>query len=316
MDTKIDYKKVWLLIPALSLTIFTIVIYLLMSPQEIEIFSNQILYRSRPISGELSTLIKLQILRMKLFEVAFIAQLVLTIFFGLKHLIKLKEKVVAFYSYILKRKLSNITMPLLFLWFSGIAAMISNIIAYNIVTDSPYILALPFIIHSTALLGILYGKHQGEYTLDNKNKTQLKAVLITQEENNTKLGSNYDELYVNMTRLLKKEQVFKDTDLRLNDLAMMLGSNRTYVSRLINHRTNSNFSDYINSYRIVYAKKLLSSQEEEQLTLDEVALESGFSSLSSFYRVFTKMENTSPAKYRAEQATMIQSSKVSSLKTS
>lgn len=42
----------------------------------------------------------------------------------------------------------------------------------------------------------------------------------------------------------------------------------------------------------------MSSENAEHLTLDEIALKSGFSSQSSFYRVFMKIEGTSPAKYR------------------
>lgn len=106
-----------------------------------------------------------------------------------------------------------------------------------------------------------------------------------------------------MEHLLKKEQIFRNSDLKLNDLASLLGTNRTYVSRLINNKENSNFCDYINSHRIKYAKQLLSSTQKcEQMSLEDIALEAGFSSQSSFYRVFTNIEGTTPAKYRKENA--------------
>ena len=116
------------------------------------------------------------------------------------------------------------------------------------------------------------------------------------------MGDKYDQLYERMVYLLEKEQIFKNADLRLNDLATKLCTNRTYVSQLINNRANSNFCDYINSYRIIYAKEELTSKESSHLTLGEIALKSGFSSQSSFYRLFMKFEGTTPAKYRAEQA--------------
>ena len=85
---------------------------------------------------------------------------------------------------------------------------------------------------------------------DQKEKKDESEVLV----------SIYDELYEQMEQILKKEQIFRNYDLRLNDLASHLGTNRTYVSMLINNKENSIFCDYINSHRIKYVKQLLSSQ--------------------------------------------------------
>lgn len=304
-DIKIDYRWVWILIPAFALALFSAIIYLLMSPQEIDIFTHEILYHNRPQNEEYSTLINLQLLRMDIFKIIFTIEVLLATFYGLRYIKQFNKKVMAFYSDVQHREVSNIRCTLLFLLITAIVSSISNIFGKDFFVDNPYLLAIPSITHSVALFGVSYAGYKQFFSIRELIQDQLPLCDNEpyQEENKDEsevLDSLYDELHERMEHLLKEEQIFRNSDLRLNDLASHLGTNRTYVSRLINNKENSNFCDYINSHRIKYAKQLLSSQKSEQMTLDEIALKAGFSSKSSFYRVFTKMEETSPAKYMKE----------------
>lgn len=276
-----------------------------MSPKEIHVFTHEILYHNSPQSQDYSTLINLQILRMDIFKIIFTAEVVLATFYGLRYIKQFNKKVMAFYSDVQHREVSNIRCTLLFLLITAIVSSISNIFGKDFFVDNPYLLSIPSIAHSVALFGVSYAGYKQSFSIRELIQDQLPLCNneTDQEENKDEsevLGSLYDDLYERMEHLLKEEQIFRNSDLRLNDLASHLGTNRTYVSRLINNKENSNFCDYINSHRIKYAKQLLSSQESEQMTLDEIALKAGFSSKSSFYRVFTKMEETSPAKYMKE----------------
>ena len=300
-DIQIDYKWSWILIPAFMLSLFSGIIYLMMSPYEIEVFNNEILYHNRPQTGGYSQLIRLQLLRMELFKVIFTIEVILTVIFGLRHIKKFNEKVFDYYSDVKDRELSNIKLTLLFLVITAIISMISGFIGKGFFVDNPLLLALPSITHSLALFGVCYVGYKQHFSIEDLFKDQLQPVdkkHQVEDEENVFTDSKYDELYEKMEHLLKIEQIFKEPDLRLHDLAYKLGTNRTYASQLINNKVNSNFCDYINSHRITFAKKVLSSDDENQSTLDEVALKSGFSSQSSFYRVFMKMEGISPSKYR------------------
>lgn len=310
-DTEINYKWSWILIPAFSLALFSATLYILMSPKEIEIFTNEVLYHNRPSSGNYSTLIKLQIVRTELFKVFFTIEVILTIFYGLRLIKRFNKKVLAYYSDVHHRELSNIKSTLLFLFATAGISVVSNILGKDFFAYNDYLLAIPSVTHSIVLFGLSYVGYKQSFSIrelveDQRLPDNIKYEEEKEEEEDKEelLGSKYDELYMRMEYLLNEEQIFRDADLRLNDLASMLGTNRTYISRLINNKANTNFCDYINAHRITYAKKLFSLHKEEQLTLDEVALESGFSSQSSFYRVFMKLEETSPAKYRAEQVSI------------
>ncbi len=305
-DIKVDHRYCWILLPAVVLALLSAIIYIMMSPQEIEIFSNEILYHNRPRSGNYSTLIKLQLLRIDAFKLIFTVEIILTVFYGMRHIRWFNKKVMAFYSDTHHRELSNIRITLIFLFITAISSMISNIIGKDFFVDNPCYLALPSITHSMALFGISYVGYRQSFSIRELTNDQLQPVdksRCKEEEENKDgtMGEKYDQLYERMEFLLEKEQIFKNADLQLTDLATKLCTNRTYVSQLINNRANSNFCDYINSYRILYAKEKLTSEEGNHLTMDEIALKSGFSSQSSFYRLFMKIEGTTPSKYRAEQ---------------
>ncbi len=111
-------------------------------------------------------------------------------------------------------------------------------------------------------------------------------------------GREYDQLYSRLELLMQQEKIYLNPELRLNELARQVRTNRTYVTRLIHNRKNLNFCDYVNEYRIEHAKKMLTASDDDLLPIEEVALRSGFSSNSTFYRVFNGKEDLSPSQYR------------------
>ncbi len=99
-----------------------------------------------------------------------------------------------------------------------------------------------------------------------------------------------------MYLLFEKEHVYLNPRLRLSELAMFLGTNRTYLSQYFNQNCESTFYDFVNDYRIHHAKLLLHSTDD---TLETIAMNSGFNSLSTFRRAFVQREGMSPIEFRA-----------------
>lgn len=99
-----------------------------------------------------------------------------------------------------------------------------------------------------------------------------------------------------MHLLFEKEHVYLNPRLRLSELAMLLGTNRTYLSQYFNQNCESTFYDFVNDYRIHHAKLLLHSTDD---TLETIAMNSGFNSLSTFRRAFVQREGMSPIEFRA-----------------
>lgn len=81
----------------------------------------------------------------------------------------------------------------------------------------------------------------------------------------------------------------------LQDLAACFHLSEKYVSRYFKEHFHLTFSDYVNHLRLTHAKKLL---ETTELSVTQVALDSGYSNVSYFIRSFKKIYDCSPLKYR------------------
>lgn len=90
-------------------------------------------------------------------------------------------------------------------------------------------------------------------------------------------------------------KIYLNATLTLNDLARELGTNRTYLSNYLNQELHTTFYEYVNQWRVRRAKELL---QGTNMHLEEVALQSGFNSMSSFRRYFSAQTGMSPIEYR------------------
>lgn len=84
-------------------------------------------------------------------------------------------------------------------------------------------------------------------------------------------------------------------DINLDKMADMAGFSKYHFSRLFTQYTGHTFCDYLNLRRIRAAESLLS---EDNLTITEAAMQSGFSSIATFNRVFKALKGCSPSEYR------------------
>lgn len=108
------------------------------------------------------------------------------------------------------------------------------------------------------------------------------------------------ELYDRICQLITTQQLFLRSGLKVSDLAVMLGTNSSYVSDCINACSGTSFSQFVNAYRVEYAKMLLGRRPD--LKLSAVATESGFSSESSFFRTFKQHTGSTPKEWIATPA--------------
>jgi AraC-like DNA-binding protein len=111
-----------------------------------------------------------------------------------------------------------------------------------------------------------------------------------------------DSIRRHIERLLQEDQVFKENELRLDDLAAYLNINRHQLSQVINTYYGVNFFELINQYRIQYVKTLLENTQYEHMTIMQIAYESGFNNKVSFNRYFKKAFGMTPSAYRLKWA--------------
>lgn len=85
-------------------------------------------------------------------------------------------------------------------------------------------------------------------------------------------------------------------ELTLETVADYTGFSKYYFSRIFKNYVGSSFIDYLSDCRISYAKSLFSNP---QMSITEIAMQSGFGSIASFNRVFQKQEGCSPSEFRS-----------------
>ena len=85
-------------------------------------------------------------------------------------------------------------------------------------------------------------------------------------------------------------------DLSQAAMAELAGISKDYFSRRFRSVTGTNYSKWLNMIRLEKATELLA---DRGMTLTEIAMRSGFQSISSFNRVFHTEKGMSPGEYRA-----------------
>lgn len=117
-----------------------------------------------------------------------------------------------------------------------------------------------------------------------KWENQVKVKARNKETEEDSLHKGYIKLLPEFVRLMEEDKIFLQKHLRLDDVANLLNTNRTYVSFLVKEEFRCGFSEYINRKRIAYVEELVRC--EPNLSQEQVADKCGFTYSSSFSRIF------------------------------
>jgi len=123
-------------------------------------------------------------------------------------------------------------------------------------------------------------------------------LFIAEPQKKLSDAQTYQVLGSRIQRLMEQEEVFINTDLTVSTLATKLKCPAYMVSRAINQYFNKSFSELIVEFRIKKAEQLLLADSQKSLTVEAIAFESGFNTLSAFYKSFKKINGITPSQYR------------------
>ncbi len=94
---------------------------------------------------------------------------------------------------------------------------------------------------------------------------------------------------------------FLKQNLNIEEFAKRIDLPVKDVSAVINKHYGTNFFEFMNSYRVEEAKRLLSDPALADMTVMDVLLQAGFNSKSAFHRFFNRLVGVSPTEYRKRQ---------------
>lgn len=160
-----------------------------------------------------------------------------------------------------------------------------------------------------------------ENQLENQNthKNETGANLVADE--NEKPDNHKDEgkkangsysiaeikskrLFSALQGLMEKEGWFRNPLLTREEVMEQLKTNSTYLAQVIKENAGMNYSQYVNSFRIREALKALSDKERIEVPIKDIAVEVGFNSLTTFYKLFQQATGISPSAYRRSLLTI------------
>lgn len=176
-------------------------------------------------------------------------------------------------------------------------------VVYNLSYDST---ALNFFINGAFLLVIYfvgyYSLKQKEiYPLEEKQREELISIDDDPEteEVRKKLISDEELIRIKnkLEEIMSRQQPYLDSELNLIRLSELLSISTHHLSYVINTGFKKNFFQYVNEYRIEYAKKLL-KDSQSKLSILGIAYESGFNSKTSFNTTFKKLTDQTPSEYK------------------
>jgi len=124
---------------------------------------------------------------------------------------------------------------------------------------------------------------------DTEMKTDIPINLINIRD------EEKERIIQELEKLVKAEKLFSDSRLSMNNLAEKLGTNTTYLSKVINDHYDVNFSNYLNQYRVREAQKMFARNVHHTMTLEGIAGNVGFHSRSAFNTAFKKFTGVTPS---------------------
>ncbi len=111
-------------------------------------------------------------------------------------------------------------------------------------------------------------------------------------------STSYHLIINRLILLFENEKPYLDSDLKLADVSKRIYTNKTYVSRALNHGMSKNFSQFVNYYRVREACGIF--MDDPDLSLADLCDRSGFKSLSSFSTAFNIHTGYTPAEWCRE----------------
>ena len=135
--------------------------------------------------------------------------------------------------------------------------------------------------------------------LEKPKNERMALFIFPSMQNPTTDKDNFKTIFGGLKKLLDEDEIYLLKDLRLDDLALRLNSNKAYVSTVINELYQMNFSMLINRYRINKAIELLN---KNGVQIKTAWMQSGFHSQTAFNKAFRREMGMTPSEWMAKFA--------------
>ncbi len=303
-SVRVHFK--YLVVPLLIATVYTVGILLTPFEQYKAWLYNEL---SFPDSSHIQFL---SVMR-KVVKLTFVVLLVVTFVQNQKLLKKYAHKAEEYYADIHDGKFVNAKLLNYLLLFISISALVAHVLGRRLLLPSDLVLNVIWLIFAISLYGIGYmGFTQKAinpaYELDNydeeadridndvKCEVDKTAELISTGPCNDELTVSQQQILSKLVDAFERDKLFLNCNLNIMDVVQLVGTNRTYISTIINKKFNQNFCAYVNSYRLSELERVYLSNPT--LSNEQLVEKCGFGSFNSMKRAIAYRTNLSVVEWK------------------
>ena len=209
-------------------------------------------------------------------------QIVVVIIKGFRRIRRFNKTLQQLYADTENKEIEEIPTILILFIITSLVSTVVNVIGRQIFVDS-VIISLPSLAFSALIFALSWVGMQQNFTIQDIPEEQEKethndeSITVTPSEHSI-------QIYEKLESMMNEQQTYLKHDLLLNDVAKLLGTNRTYLLLALSSCAHMTFKEYINRKRIAHAEQLIAQNPLTPKT--EIATLSGYNSMSSFYRNF------------------------------
>jgi len=232
-----------------------------------------------------------------LIHITFLIQVIITVVRGHLLVKKYGVKAMQFYSDIndsstQKVKTLNFTMIV-----TGVAALILGALGRNFFVNELIGLGIASIVFSSMLYIVGWlGYSQKEL---NPTMNMIPEPESVNPQSIELSNSAQTELLQKIVKLFEDKKLYLHDKVNIQDVAQIIGTNRTYVSMIINQNFNQNFCCFVNTYRIAELEEVM--QKYPEYDNQKLAQSCGFGSTDSLKRAVKAKYNLSLSEWKRQK---------------
>ncbi len=259
-------------------------------------YTPQIEYRAwlfDPNAYSQSPTIKFLTIMRSVIRIVYLIQVIATVAGNYWLIKKYADRAEQFYSEMQDGKYNNAKRLNYSIVVMGVAAIVFTVLGRSFLIYQDALISVGWAVFSAMLfiigyLGIKQKPINPSFDLSEEQKTADQLSEISSSAENKVVQS--------LIQQFEQNKLYLNNNLTIMDVVQVVGTNRTYLSALINQYYSQNFCSYVNSFRIKALKELIISNPT---CANEILAEScGFGSVSSMKRAVSSSTGLSISEWK------------------
>ena len=128
--------------------------------------------------------------------------------------------------------------------------------------------------------------------------TSFMDLSISKYRKSSLTEQGKQKILKNILSELETKEYFTDNLASLSELARNIGESPHHVSQVINEKLNKSFFELLAQYRVEKAKKIITEDKGNKLTVEELSEMVGYNSKTAFNNAFRKLSGRTPSEFR------------------